>query len=371
MTRSNSLNIGTTSASRTAGAFVLLLTALAVRSQVLVELKHLDGEAEYHLNAGAKYCDANAVARAFLTTHTEGFKEDDVGKLTARLLDNPGTVGGNRGCGWITNWQNFMVGDKGAEVARAYKIRYLDVGSAQSFWYFPDDSRHEIDGWLHIDTHMPKNSKPGEIWSIDYTEAADPRRTECLVTYRGDALALVSTLESSSLDAVFTEHMIEHVTPAYVVRSLREWWRVVRVGGAIRIAIPDLERYLRSYVHGDDFLDASKYRGHFQMPWEMGGPSAATLINDLFRNWDHARNGYMWDYSSFEAAAIHGAGIPADAIRKSHFRDATDLPEALHRREFRNESLFITIRRTDADLGAGVLDAELDNSNYYTYEFAD
>ena len=68
------------------------------------------------------------------------------------------------------------------------------------------------------------------------------RRVRASRSYRGDALAFVRRLADESVGAVFTEHMVEHVTPAYLVRSLREWWRICRVGGAIRIVAPDLER---------------------------------------------------------------------------------------------------------------------------------
>ena len=68
----------------------------------------------------------------------------------------------------------------------------------------------------------------------------------------------------------------------------------------------------------------------------------------------------MWDFSSFLAAATAGAGIPERAVRRSSYRDTTGLPAALHGREFRNESLFVTIVRTSDQLAPGVSEAALD-----------
>ena len=153
------------------------------------------------------------------------------------------------------------------------------------------------------------------------------------------------------------------------MKSLRQWWRVLRVGGAIRIAAPDLERALESYVAGDGFLEGASYPGRFALPWERS-PSAATLVNDMFRNWDHAcGGGWMWDYASLERAIVRGAGIPKDAVRRSFYRDAADLPEHFVGREFRSESLFVTVVKTDERPAEGVSDAALDATNDY-YECA-
>ena len=51
---------------------------------------------------------------------------------------------------------------------------------------------------------------------------------------------------------------------------------------------------------------------------------------------------------------------PERAVRRSSYRDATGLPAALHGREFRNESLFVTIVKTSDQLAPGVSEAALD-----------
>lgn len=340
------------------------LTALlwAAHGQETVFIDHDGHMRQYTLYAGDAGCGAALVARRFLEKEAKRalWGDDDVAALAARVdVNDNGFADGGRRCGWIHAWgeRRFAVEDPAALV-RDLNVSYLDVGSAQSWWWSQPDSAHGLDGWLHIDEHYPVGSAANEAWTFVHTNASTGV-SERVATYRGDALAFVRRLADESVSAVFTEHMVEHVTPAYLVKSLREWWRVCRVGGAIRIVAPDLERSLRSYVAGDGFLADAAYRGHFAMPWETE-PSPGTLVNDLFRNWDHACGGWMWDFSSFFAAATAGAGIPAHAVRRSSYRDATGLPAALHGREFRNESLFVTIVKTSESLGAGVSEAALD-----------
>lgn len=47
---------------------------------------------------------------------------------------------------------------------------------------------------------------------------------------------------SASVDLIFIEHCLEHVTPAQAWGFLGEAYRVLRVGGVIRIAVPSIER---------------------------------------------------------------------------------------------------------------------------------
>ena len=334
----------------------------AARSQETVLIDHDGDMRQFTLYAGEAGCSAAFVARRFLEKEAKRglWGDDDVATLAARVAVNDnGFAEGGRRCGWVHAWgeRRFAVEDPDA-VIRDLNVSYLDVGSAQSWWWSQPDSAHNLEGWLHIDEHYPVGSAENEAWTFVHTNASTGV-SERVATYRGDALAFVRRLADESVSAVFTEHMVEHVTPAYLVKSLREWWRICRVGGAIRIVAPDLERSLRSYVAGDGFLAGSAYRGHFALPWEAE-PSPGTLVNDLFRNWDHACGGWMWDFSSLLAAATAGAGIPERAVRRSSYRDATGLPAALHGREFRNESLFVTIVKTSDQLAPGVSEAALD-----------
>jgi predicted SAM-dependent methyltransferase len=55
-------------------------------------------------------------------------------------------------------------------------------------------------------------------------------------------------IADSSVDAIFTEHMLEHLTYGDAVVLVRECARVLRPGGLMRIVVPDFEKQARSYA---------------------------------------------------------------------------------------------------------------------------
>lgn len=56
----------------------------------------------------------------------------------------------------------------------------------------------------------------------------------------------------NSVSGIYSEHFIEHLTQAQILRLLRECRRVLRAGGRLRIATPDLDA-LVSEVHNDQW----------------------------------------------------------------------------------------------------------------------
>jgi predicted SAM-dependent methyltransferase len=64
--------------------------------------------------------------------------------------------------------------------------------------------------------------------------------------------------QDASVDVIYTSHMLEHLDRETARRFLKETQRVLRPGGWIRIAVPDLERYVREYDmtgDADAFVD--------------------------------------------------------------------------------------------------------------------
>ena len=81
-------------------------------------------------------------------------------------------------------------------------------------------------GWINLD-------KLSEWYS------ADQKNQPNLINYdiRVDDLPF----ENNSITAIFCSHVIEHVETKYVERMFSECFRVLRVGGVLRIACPDAE----------------------------------------------------------------------------------------------------------------------------------
>ena len=51
-----------------------------------------------------------------------------------------------------------------------------------------------------------------------------------------------------SVDLIYASHLIEYFDGEAVVRVLKEWWRVLKYGGTLRLAVPDFEAMARLYV---------------------------------------------------------------------------------------------------------------------------
>jgi predicted SAM-dependent methyltransferase len=58
----------------------------------------------------------------------------------------------------------------------------------------------------------------------------------------------------SSCSAIFSEHLIEHVTKEDAAKLLSECYRVLQSGGVLRLSTPDAELFLRSYADDRKFL---------------------------------------------------------------------------------------------------------------------
>lgn len=87
-----------------------------------------------------------------------------------------------------------------------------------------------------------------------------------------------------SVDAIFHEHFIEHLTKNEAERFLRECYRVLKPGAAMRIGWPDLHKLLRAY-----FMRSKKYKQH-ALPYLEShhyGENWDEIFADCVFNWEH------------------------------------------------------------------------------------
>jgi predicted SAM-dependent methyltransferase len=91
-----------------------------------------------------------------------------------------------------------------------------------------------------------------------------------------------------SFDAVFSEHMIEHLTYSDGLHCLRECNRILRSGGRIRTATPSLRMLAGLYER-----DLSELQQRY-LAWSTSSfigdataPLAGFVLNNMFHNFEH------------------------------------------------------------------------------------
>lgn len=153
---------------------------------------------------------------------------------------------------------------------------------------------NQLEGWLNTDRDPPSGGT--------YLDAAHP-----------------FGLPNESFQYVFSEHMIEHLPVPTAAQMLRECRRVLRPGGTLRIATPDLERVC-SLVRPDRSLVADDYSRWSIRTFVPGAPESlpAFAINQMFRGWGHR---FLYDYASLEWQ-LRDAGF--ESIRRCGYGESDD-----------------------------------------------
>lgn len=102
-------------------------------------------------------------------------------------------------------------------------------------------------------------------------------------------VALPLPFRRNRFSAIYSEHLVEHLPLWQVDRFLRNAHRVLRPGGVMRIAMPDLSEVVRSYLSpGDDWRD----QDWLSWPDHSFIRTRAEAINVAFRWWGHQ---YLYD----------------------------------------------------------------------------
>lgn len=98
---------------------------------------------------------------------------------------------------------------------------------------------------------MKLNLGASRNWEKDGWHVLDHKIKETTGTKISGDIANIG-LPDASCDLIFSSHVFEHIPHIKMQAVLAEINRVTKVGGGIRILVPDLKRVATAYVNGDD-----------------------------------------------------------------------------------------------------------------------
>ncbi len=119
-------------------------------------------------------------------------------------------------------------------------------------------------------------------------------------------------------DAVFHEHLLEHLSVAEGYRLLRECGRVLKPGGVLRLGVPDAGAYLRSYAGLSDCIPRLR----------PGRPTALLAVQEVFYAHGH-RSAYDLETLHLLCRAAGFVRVEQRPFGQSRLGPAPDSP---HRR---------------------------------------
>jgi len=130
--------------------------------------------------------------------------------------------------------------------------------------------------------------------------------------------------KDNSCTLIYHEHLLEHLPVPIALNFLRESYRILKPGGILRIAQPDL----------DDIVEAA-YKGTFKKYPSAKNITKAELLNMAFNGWGHKHLYNAEELTSF----LVESGFEESKIKYCKFGESTT-PE-LRNLETRQESLLL------------------------------
>lgn len=137
-------------------------------------------------------------------------------------------------------------------------------------------------------------------------------------------------LPDNSVDFIFNEHFLDHLTVEEGQKSIKDFMRVLKPNGVMRIAMPDLANTVKAYYDENWKENSREYFQKFGLTFIQ---TRAELINIGFRWWGHK---WLYDFEELyrrlrEAGCVN---IKRGNLRESEHQELRNL-------ETRDESTLI------------------------------
>jgi len=143
-----------------------------------------------------------------------------------------------------------------------------------------------------------------------------------------DITAKKYPLQDASLEGVYTEHCLEHIPYQKTIENLREFYRMLKPGGTVRIIVPDAEIYFDGY-------QARKKDMTAKLPYDENEETPVISINRIFRDHGHL---FIWDFETFKMN-LEKTGFKN--VTKESLRKGRDPRLLIDRPERAVESLYV------------------------------
>jgi predicted SAM-dependent methyltransferase len=177
---------------------------------------------------------------------------------------------------------------------------------------------------------------------------SDEQATEPGSIYRVDGDRLFTQLdvceplpfENDSLDWVYAEHLIEHISPPAAVVWLSEVKRTLSPGGLLRLSTPDLQKYVEGYAYDNRFLQRHRRLLRIMGFGDRIPERRAFMINQLFYFYGH-----RWIYDRQELRhVLTRAGFDPGSFSVHEYRSGSMEDVAILDQSYRrDESIYVEI----------------------------
>ena len=102
--------------------------------------------------------------------------------------------------------------------------------------------------------------------------------------------------EDSSVDAIYSSHMLEHLSHDQADMFLEECVRVLRPGGILRLSVPDLKKLTMDYINDED---AVRFITRLQLRPSCNGRKRSRLVTVFIGD-----RGHKWMYDGASLSAL-------------------------------------------------------------------